>query len=441
MVALSRRPVRETRDVAGLAARRVAVKAVDALLRRRVPVDETIDADPGFHRLEPRDRAFVKALTLTTCRRLGQISETLDAKLDKGLPTRAGAIEAILATAAAQILFLDVPDHAAVDLAVRLVREDRDAERYAGLTNAVLRATARAGAPAAGPAANLPAWLGERWSNTYGDAVTLAIAEAHLAPPPLDLSVKGDARAWAERLGATVLPTGTLRIAEPSGPVTTLPGFDEGAWWVQDAGARLPVLVAGASKGARVADLCAAPGGKTAALAATGAKVTAVDHSVERMAMLMRNMERLGLPVEPIVRDVREAQLASDFDVVLLDAPCTATGTIRRHPDVAWAKREGDVASLARLQAELLDAAAGAVRPGGRLVYATCSLEPEEGERHVEAFLGRQRSFALAPVAASEIGGLAECVTADGVVRARPDMLAAHGGIDGFFVARFTRAG
>lgn len=427
-------------DVAGLSARRVAARALEAVLRRRHPLDEALDADPAMDRLEPRDRAFARALALTTCRRLGQISETLDAHLDKGLPDRSGGLEAILSTAAAQLLFLDVPAHAAVDLAVRLVREDRDAERYAGLANAVLRAIARAPEPAAGPAANLPAWIGERWAMRWGEAVTLSMAEAHCAQAPLDLSAKDANTAWAERLGAVVLPTGTLRILAPSGPVTALPGFAEGAWWVQDAGARLPVLAAGRVKGARVADLCAAPGGKTAALAAAGAKVTAVDHSVERMTRLASNMDRLKLAVEPVVRDVRDANIGNDFDIVLLDAPCTATGTIRRHPDVAWTKRESDIASLAKLQHELLDAAARAVKVGGTLVYSTCSLETEEGEDQAVAFLARHRDFALAPIDASEVGGLGELVDRSGCARARPDMLAGSGGIDGFFVARFRRA-
>jgi 16S rRNA (cytosine967-C5)-methyltransferase len=285
----------------------------------------------------------------------------------------------------------------------------------------------------------LPEWLGERWSRTYGPERALAMAEAHLKEPPLDLTPRRDEKKWAEALGGVLLPTGTIRVAEPKGAVPAMPGFDEGAWWVQDAAALLPVLVLGAVKGKRVLDLCAAPGGKTAALAARGAKVTAVDRNPERMARLARNIDRLKLKVDHVVRDALDIDFDEPFDAVLLDAPCTSTGTIRRNPDVAWTKKPEDVAGLARVQVQLLDKAARLVAPGGTLVYGTCSLEPEEGEDQAAAFLARHDGFQAAPIRAEEIAGLGEVVTEAGHIRTRPDMLADAGGIDGFFVARFRR--
>jgi 16S rRNA (cytosine967-C5)-methyltransferase len=424
---------------AGLPARRAAVAAVDAVLRRGRPLDEALDADAATARLDVRDRGFAHALARVTLRRHGQILATLDERLERGLPPRAGALEAILATAAAQLLFMDVPAHAAVDLAVRLARADREAERYAGLANAVLRAVARDARPAAGPAANLPEWLGLRLAAAYGEDVALAIAEAHVAEPPLDLSTKADPDAWAARLGGRRLSTGTVRLAPGHGAVTALAGFEEGAWWVQDAAARLPALALGPVRGRTVLDLCAAPGGKTAALASAGARVTAVDRDPARMARTARNLDRLGLAAEMIVRDVMDLGTDRRFDAVLLDAPCTATGTLRRHPDVAWTRAPEDVGKLAASQRRLLGRAAAFVAPGGRLVYATCSLDPEEGEAHVGPFLAANASFRLDPVRAEEIGGLAEAIAADGTLRTRPDFWPADGGMDGFFVARFRR--
>lgn len=425
-------------DAPGLLARRIAVAAVDGVLRHRRPLNETLDADQRLAALLARDRAFVQALARITCRRLGQIVVALDERLERGLPRRAGALEAILVCAVTQLLFLDVPDHAAVDLAVRLVREDPGAQPFAGLANAVLRAIARDKAIPVGPEANLPEWLGERWAAIYGADVTAKIAAAQLAEAPLDLTARGEPREIAAALGGTLLPTGTIRIAEPSGPIPALGGFAEGAWWVQDAAALLPVLALGEVKGKRILDLCAAPGGKTAALAARGAKVTAVERRPERMARLAQNLDRLRLSAELIVRDVLDLDLAPDFDAVLLDAPCTATGTIRRHPDVAWIKQPGDVAALAAIQERLIDKALGFVRPGGLLVYGTCSLEPEEGEQQVTRLLARRPNLEIRPIAAEEVGGLAELVTAEGFLRSRPDLLASHGGIDGFFVARLA---
>lgn len=426
-------------EIPGLAARRVAAAAIDGVLRRRERLDEALEADPRFNQLDARDRAFAIALSRITLRRLGEVLAAVEAHLKRGWPHRCGALKAILASAAAQLLFMEVAEHAAVDLAVRLAREDRDAMHFTGLANAVLREITRQPKPDPAPLLNLPPWLAARWNRVYGADVTAAMARAQLDEPPLDLTVKAKPADWAERLNGRLLSTGTVRLHNSSGSIAGLEGFSAGEWWVQDAAALLAVLAAGNVKKKAVLDLCAAPGGKTAALAARGAKVTALDRQPERLARLMHNMDRLHLKVEPIVRDMMEVDLGGPYDVVLLDAPCSATGTLRRHPDVAWLKRESDVASLAKAQAAMLKRAISCVKDGGLLIYSTCSLEPEEGEEQVRALLAREPNLRLEAIKAEEIGGLAEAVSAEGFVRSRPDMLAEMGGIDGFFVARLRK--
>jgi 16S rRNA (cytosine967-C5)-methyltransferase len=299
-----------------------------------------------------------------------------------------------------------------------------------------------------------PDWLWKRWAAHYGEAAAWAIAEALWLEPSLDLSVKSDAAGWAEKLGGTVLPTGSVRVLA-TGDIPSLAGYGEGEWWVQDAAAALPAMLLGDVRGKRIADLCAAPGGKTAALANAGATVTAVDISAPRLQRLSANLKRLNLTAETIATDVlrwkpqeaRSGEAATGkqepFDAILLDAPCTATGTIRRHPDVAWLKKEEDVAALAKVQARMIDHAVSLLRPGGTLVYCTCSLEPEEGEAHLPAALARL-PVKLDPVSAAEIGGLAEVVTPEGTVRTLPSHLPNPanprlGGLDGFFIMRLRK--
>ncbi|HMN88113.1 MAG TPA: RsmB/NOP family class I SAM-dependent RNA methyltransferase, partial [Bauldia sp.] len=288
---------------------------------------------------------------------------------------------------------------------------------------------------------NTPDWLWTRWVSAYGEETARAIAAAHRVEPALDLTVRSDAAGWAERLGGIVLPTGSVRLV-PSGPVDALPGFTEGAWWVQDAAAALPARLLGDVAGKHVADLCAAPGGKTAALAAAGARVTAVDASAARLTRLSANLARLGLSAETVAADILAWEPDAAFDAILLDAPCTATGTIRRHPDIAWLKRPEDVAKLADLQGRMLDRIVPWLKPGGTLVYCTCSLEPEEGEAQA-ARLAARPALAPRPVTAAEIGGLGEAVTPAGTVRTLPSQLPGAtprlSGVDGFFVARFVR--
>jgi 16S rRNA (cytosine967-C5)-methyltransferase len=431
-------------DVAGLGARRVAARVVAEMIGQERPpaLDEAMAAALKAEGLEPGDAALARAIALATFRRLGQIRRALDARLDRGLPSGKPRLVAVLATACAQILDLAVPDHAAVDLAVRLAKADQRTAGLAGVVNAVLRRVARereAILAETDPLAdNTPDWLARRWGDAYGPEGAGAIAQAHLTAAAIDLTLRREtegAQEWVDCLGATLLPTGSLRLPTDGPAIPDLPGFGEGAWWVQDAAAAIPARLLGVGQGERVLDLCAAPGGKTMQLASHGAAVTALDRSAPRLGRLRENLARLGLTADIVVADAT-AYEAEPFDAVLLDAPCSATGTIRRHPDVAWTKEEGDIARLTELQARLLDRAGGLVRPGGRLVYCTCSLEPEEGEAQVAAFLARDPRFVRVPVRPEEVGGRAELIDANGDLRTLPS----HG-LDGFFATRLTRAG
>lgn len=452
----SRRPVRRPAasksagkarvETPGLASRSLAADALFAVLHRRRALDEVLEPTTGLaglRGLSDRDRALVRMLTATVLRRLGSLRALLDGFLESGLPPNVPQVEIALLLGAAQILFLDVPDHAAVDLSVQLASKPRN-KRYAGLANAVLRRIAREGREriaALDPLLDTPPWLLERWQRTYSAETAAAIAAAHKIEPPLDLTAKRDAAAWAERLGGLLLPTGTIRLTG-AGPVASLPGYAEGAWWVQDIAASLPARLLGDVRNLAVADLCAAPGGKTAQLASAGSRVVAVDRSENRMKRVQENLARLSLSAEIVVADATEWN-GGPFDAVLLDAPCSATGTIRRHPDIPWQKQPEDLVALTALQRRLLDNAAALTKPGGLLVYATCSLEPEEGEQQVESFLARRTGFVRVPVAPAELGGIEDFVSPTGDLRSLPCHLAHPdsrlSGCDGFYAVRLRR--
>ncbi len=436
-------------DVPGLAVRRIAADIVDGVLRRHRALDEQLDdarANSALLSLPERDRALTRALVATVLRRLGTLRHLLGLFLDQGPPAQTPRVETALLMGAAQILFLAVPDHAAVDLAVRLVQADRHTARYAGLVNAVLRRIARDGKDrlaALDPAVlDTPDWLLARWTNTYGETTARDIAAANGREAALDLTVKSDPADWAARLEGRVLPTGSVRVIA-RGNVTALPGFADGAWWVQDAAAALPARLFGEVSGLRVADLCAAPGGKTAQLAAAGALVTAVDRAPARLKRLRENLTRLSLPAELVGADAADWS-AEPFDAVLLDAPCSSTGTIRRHPDVPWLKRASDIAVLAGLQRRLMDRAVALTKPGGILVYCTCSLEPEENEEIVAELINRDGSIRRRPIAAIELFGRDELLTKQGDLRTLPchlpDPDSRFAGVDGFYAARLEKS-
>ncbi len=427
----------------GLPARQAAAAAVEAVLHRRRPLDEQFDTRE-FTALDERDRGLARALAATVLRRLGTLRRVIGGFAEKGIPPDVPRIESALLTGAAQILFFDVPDHAAVDLSVRLVHADRRAARAAGFVNAVLRRTAREGRERiadAAPLADLPEWLQRRWRENYGEATAGAIASAIAQEPALDLTVKQEPLRWAAQLGGRTVAGGTVRLVA-HGPVSRLPGFEDGQWWVQDAAAALPVRLFGDLRGRTAADLCAAPGGKTAQRAQAGARVTAVDRSPNRLERLAQNLRRLGLEAETRAADGALFE-GGPFDAVLVDAPCSSTGTIRRHPDIAWLKSEADLVPLTALQARLLDRAADLVRPGGTIVYCTCSLEPEEGERAVAALLARRPGLRMIPLEPAELPGMPWALAADGGLRTLPSHLPdpepRMAGLDGFYAARIGR--
>ena len=432
-------------EVPGLAARRVAADVLDGVLRRRTALDEQLSgkgAHPGIATLADRDRALMRRLIATVLRRLGTLRHVVGKFLDRGFPTDAPRAETILLLGAAQILWLEVPDHAAVDLSVRLAQADRRASRYAGLVNAVLRKVAQDKTAADSPRLrDTPDWLLKRWTAAYGKDNARAIATANAQEPALDITVKTNAEEWADRLHGRVLPTGSVRTLA-QGAISLLPGFSEGAWWVQDAAASMPARLFGDLTGRRVADLCAAPGGKTAQLAQAGAQVTAIDRAPARVARLRENLTRLSLNAEVVAADVFEFQ-AEPFDAVLLDAPCSSTGTIRRHPDVPWLKSEGDITALIEMQRKLIDRAVELTRPGGTLVYCVCSLEPEEGEQQIANLLARDDRVERLAVTPAEAFDHPELLNGAGELRTLPfhfpDSEPRWGGLDGFFAARLRR--
>jgi 16S rRNA (cytosine967-C5)-methyltransferase len=440
-------------EVPGLAARRIAADILDGVLHKQRTLDEQLDgaaAHPGLKTLSDRDRALMRRLVATILRRLGTLGHVLSRLLDRGIPTDAPRAQSALLIGAAQILWMDVPDHAAVDLSVRLAQSDRRAAKYAGLVNAVLRRCAREGhaliEEVRSQTLDVPPWLFARWVAHYGETVARDIAAAIGHEPSLDLTVKSDAAQWATRLHGETLSTGSVRTLL-QGSVTMLPGFTDGQWWVQDAAAALPARLFGDVAGKTIADLCAAPGGKTAQLVQAGARVTAVDRSPARMARLRDNLARLSLQADAVVADAAEWQGGNHvggFDGILLDAPCASTGTIRRHPDVAWLRQETDIVALAALQKRLLERAVALLRPGGTLVYCTCSLEPEEGEHAISALLATESAVRRVPIEASEVAGLAEIVTHEGDLRTLPCHLPHDdprlGGLDGFYAARLVKS-
>lgn len=419
---------------AGLPARAAALDLLASALTGRAGLDEGLSA-PALRTLDARDRAFARAMTMAALRRLGPIDRALDAKLNKAPPD---AVRNILRLGAAQALVMGVAPHAAVGSSVDLAAAQSSTRGFKGLVNAVLRGLLREPPPLDDPETLAPPWLFARWRAAFGEAQARALAALIADEPGADLSLKDPAQAeiLAAELEAEVLPGPTLRTGR-RGDLAAWPGFEAGGWWVQDASAAVPARLLAVQPGETVLDLCAAPGGKTLQLAAAGATVTALDKSAARLKRVSENLARTGLSAEIVAADAAGWSDPRAFGAVLLDAPCSATGTFRRHPDVLWAAKPGDIASLAALQSRLLDAAARRVAAGGRLVYCVCSLEPEEGEAQVTAFLARQPGFALAPAAEGEAGAPAASLRPDGTLRILPHHR--DGGTDGFYIARLTR--
>nr|WP_268236792.1 RsmB/NOP family class I SAM-dependent RNA methyltransferase [Sinisalibacter lacisalsi] len=377
------------------------------------------------------DRARAQRLVTTALRVLDRSDRMLGPHLKKRPPAR---VMNLLRLGVAEICEEGAAAHGVVNACVAIARAGRNTASMAGLVNAVLRKVAAEAAkwPAL-PVPRLPKWLRKPLIDDYGKAAVEAMEAAHYASAPLDLTPKGDAAALAERLGGALLPTGSVRI-EGQSQVSALPGFADGEWWVQDAAAAIPAQVLDAQPGERVLDLCAAPGGKTMQLAATGAEVTAVDISSARTGRLEENLTRVGLAAEVVTADALTYQ-GGPFDAILLDAPCSATGTIRRHPDLPYAKDGGGFPALFELQERLIDRALALLKPGGRLVYCTCSLLIDEGEEQLRDALARHPDLVVDRARLARPGIDPDWTGAEGGLRLRPDYWADRGGMDGFFIA------
>ena len=421
----------------GVEARLAAGVLLNAALEKRGGLDEALN-HPSLRALPSPDRAFARAVAMAALRRLGEIDQILDSRLQKSPPE---AVRTILRVALAQTLVLETPAFAAVSTAVKLAERDPKTRPYKNLVNAVLRGVGRDGPGLTTATSNLPDWIAARWTAAYGEPMLEGLALATREEPLTDLSVRAgvDPAAVAEALDGEILPGGTVRTGR-RGDVATWPGYDSGDWWVQDAAAAVPARLLGAASGQTALDMCAAPGGKTLQLAAAGASVVALDRSEARLKRLRQNFERLNLPVEVVAVPAEDWDDARAFDAVLLDAPCTATGTYRRNPEVLRATRPADVAKLADVQHRLLDAAAERVKPGGRLVYCVCSLEREEGETQIIAFLRRSPAFRTVRADPVAVGAPAEALTPEGWLRILPAHWPEKGGLDGFFVALMERA-
>jgi 16S rRNA (cytosine967-C5)-methyltransferase len=434
----------------GLDARLAAAKLLGAVIDRKTSLDGMLDKDggnPAYRALLDADRALVRAIVNSALRHLPQIEAILSSLLQTPLPEGARALQFVLNVAAAQILYLDIPDHAAVDLAVEQASRDPRNKRFASLVNAVLRRLVREKdeqlAFVAAHVPPIPEWFFQRLTAVYGRDEARKIADAQLHPAAIDVTVKSDPALWAERLNGIVLPTGSVRLQSFQGSLPELPGFDEGEWWVQDAAAAIPARLFGDVKGMRIADLCAAPGGKTAQLILAGASVTALDQSATRLKRLNSNLDRLKFKAETVLANAAHWQPDDLFDAVLLDAPCSSTGTTRRHPDVLWTKGPDDIRKLAQVQDNLLRHALTLVKPGGLVVFSNCSLDPSEGEDLVAHLLSEINSVERVPIHPQTWPGLENAITSLGEFRTTPAMLESvgtvAGGMDGFFASVLRR--
>ncbi|WP_208348930.1 RsmB/NOP family class I SAM-dependent RNA methyltransferase [Pseudaestuariivita rosea] len=415
-------------DPSGIIARRAAVQALDAILADALLMSELADL---FAPLSAQDRARAQRLALTTLRELGRADRVLKGFLRK---TPDLTVMNVLRVATVELCSLNAASHGVVNAAVQLVASNRKAAHAKGLVNAVLRKVSEAGPDQWGKLATpqLPKWLRQPLIAAYGNSVVQKIEGAHLRPVPLDISVKNDPAQAVDALNGTVLPTGTVRLTN-YGQVSKLPGFAEGDWWVQDAAAALPAKILQPQKGEHILDMCAAPGGKTLQLAALGANVVALDRSEARLQRLHENLQRCQLTAEVVVGDALDH--AGQFDAILLDAPCSATGTIRRHPDLPHAKDGSDFSDLIDLQAQMLDHAVTLLKPGGRLVYCTCSLLPDEGECQIDDLLLRHPQIIVDKSALTLPGVDPDWITQEGGLRLRPDYWPEQGGMDGFYIA------
>ncbi len=428
-----------------MTARQVALDLLQAVLAQKQALDHVLERDQGFKALPSRDKAFCRMLVSTTLRRLGQIDDLIRRAEDKP-GAKNITLENILRLGVTQIFFMQVPDHAAVDTAVRLA-DAAGMDKQKGFVNALLRTLTRTGQEwiklQDQGRLNTPEWLLKIWIEDYGLREAAQIAAANLSEAPLDISIRdeGERNYLSANLKATELSAGTLRRSD-GGAVHEMDGFEDGKWWIQDASAAIPASLFGGVKGKVVVDLCAAPGGKTMQLAARGAHVIALDRSAQRLGRLRENLKRLRLEenVEIVVADAAEWHPKEPPEMILLDAPCTATGTIRRHPDVPHLKTRKDFESLVEVQARILENAFNILAPGGVLVFCTCSLQKAEGELQVRFLLSNHDNATKIAIMPEELGDWDEAITEDGDLRILPYHRAALGGMDGFFISRIRKS-
>lgn len=425
---------------AGKATRQAASEVIRLVLFEETYLDQALAHCSDEKKFDARDRALIRAISATTLRRLGQIRQLLATHMKKQLPAKLAPATCVLYTSVAQICFMNIPHHAAIDIAVDILRANRKHNHLVGMANAVLRKiSAAAEKTPAAPAdirINTPKWLWQLWARDFGKSTADEIARAHLGEADLDITAKPNAETKPE---GTQLPLGAIRAITGSGRVEGLAGYEQGSWWVQDFAAGLPVKLLGDLNGKTAIDLCAAPGGKTLQLASAGARVTALDISENRLQRVRENLSRTNLDARIECADVLQWQCPEQADAVLLDAPCSATGTIRRHPDAPYLKKSSDIDTLTKLQAQLLDRAATFVKPGGTLIYCTCSLQKREGELQIEQFLDRNASFERLPVKPADLDGLSHLINENADIRTLPHHnVGPATGMDGFFISRLV---
>ena len=433
----------------GLEARLVATILVTRVVDDGRNLDALCDRQNGLSRflaLDERDQSLARAIAVTSLRHKNRIEAVLKNVMDRPPPKKARHLAHSLLVAVAQILFLDIPDNSAVDLAVTSIGNDDRTKRFRGLSNAVLRRIVRKKEDLllkTDAVSVFPKWFEQMLRKDYGRLKLEQMVEIASKRSSVDLTVKSDPQQWAEKLGGIVLPTGSVRLLDNK-PVHTLEGFEEGEWWVQDAAAAMPAKLINLDPGSQVLELCAAPGGKTAQLIHAGYDVTAVDISRSRLNRLRQNLERLKMSANLVEADILEWEPVSQFDAVLLDAPCSSTGTIRRHPDVMWARDKNEVTELAELQFRLIKKAMDFVRPDGIMVFSNCSLFKQEGENLLARCQSELDALSQDSICPEEIGGLHDSINGQGAVRtllhhAQNEENPQLGGLDGFFACRFVK--
>ncbi|PCH82181.1 MAG: MFS transporter [Hyphomicrobiales bacterium] len=439
-------PTQQNNKSKGVASRICALGILEAVLDDGRNLDEVLDeglAKGALRKLNGRDRAFARLLAATVLRRLGQIDNCLKKYLSKPLAPSAVRVKHMLRLGVAELLFLGHPGHVAVHSIVSLFTKFRELNGFKGLTNAVLRRisenTDSILETQDAEKLNCVSWLWKRWVKNYGEDTTRAMMKTMLDRSPIDLTVKADSGKWADTLGGVPLDNGSVRI-NSTGRITDLEGFTEGEWWVQDVAATLPVHLLGDVSGVDVLDLCAAPGGKTMQLAALGANVTAIDKSPQRIELVEESARRLGY--SPVIQqfDILDFEPGRTWTHILLDAPCSATGTGRKHPDMMVGKSSDDLKSLSKLQKQLIEKAVSLLSPGGVLIYCTCSLEPEEGENQIRWLLKENPSLVREPLDKEDVFGWANLISSKGDLRTTPADLSDYGGMDGFFAARIRHS-